>query len=74
MRQESGQNQQQPGTPGSGTPLSVSSTNSIDCPPSVGPVSVLMGDSNSSMPSQNMDDIHHMHHQQGQTINFGDMY
>lgn len=70
MRQESGQSQQQPGTPGSGTPLSVSSTNSIDCPPSVG----LMGDSNSSMPAQNMEDMHHMHHQQGQTLNFGDMY
>ncbi|KAL0279872.1 UNVERIFIED_CONTAM: hypothetical protein PYX00_001340 [Menopon gallinae] len=59
MRQETGQSQH---------------TNSIDCPPSVGPVSVLMGENNNSMQSQIMDDIHHMHHQQGQAPNFSDIY
>lgn len=73
MRQESGQSQQQPGTPGSTTSLSVSSTNSIDCPSGLGS-SVLINENNGALTPQNLEEIHQLHHSQGQNINFSDIY
>lgn len=45
-------------------------------PSSIGPVSAILGDSNSLPGQPGIDDMHqhNMHAQNAQTLNFGDMY
>lgn len=65
MRQEGSQGQQGQGQ-----------SQGVNGPPSVGPNSSMMGDSNSLPHPPSLDEMHHHHiHSQGsQSITFGDLY